>query len=145
MDERTQQEGTTRDDAIAVVEDFLHAMEQMDAERAVALLHPDVEYRNVPFPPARGKRAVEQQLRGFARYATAVELRNHHIAANGPVVLTERTDTIQVGRVKAAFWVCGTFEVQDGKIRVWRDRFDFFDLTRGVAWGLARALLPGGG
>jgi limonene-1,2-epoxide hydrolase len=22
------------------------------------------------------------------------------------------------------FWACGTFEIRDGKIAVWRDRFD---------------------
>ena len=58
----------------------------------------------------------------------------HHIAADGPVVLTERTDVLGVGPVRAAFWVCGTFEVHDGRITVWRDRFDFADLT----WSFVR-------
>ena len=132
----------TATDAIAVVEEFLGAMERLDADRVVELLHPEVEYRNVPFPAAKGKRAVERQLRGFARYATGVELRNHHIAASGRIVLTERTDVIEVGRVRAAFWVCGTFEVQDGRIRLWRDRFDFVDLSWAVLRGLVGALLP---
>ena len=35
----------------------------------------------------------------------------------------------QSGMWRAAFWVCGTFEVHDGRITVWRDRFDFADLT----------------
>jgi limonene-1,2-epoxide hydrolase len=41
-----------------------------------------------------------------------------------------------------AFWVCGTFEVRDGRITLWRDRFDYADLTwaflRGTAAGLLR-------
>ncbi|HLU42651.1 MAG TPA: limonene-1,2-epoxide hydrolase family protein [Microthrixaceae bacterium] len=132
----------TATDAIAVVEEFLGAMERLDADRVVELLHPEVEYRNVPFPAAKGKRAVERQLRGFARYATGIELRTHHIAANGPIVLTERTDVIEVGRVRAAFWVCGTFEVRDGRIRLWRDRFDLVAVTWALLKGLVGALLP---
>ena len=37
--------------------------------------------------------------------------------------------------------MCGTFEVRDGRITLWRDRFDFFDVVRGFVVGGARALL----
>ena len=126
---------------IGVVTRFLDALEHVDTEAALELLDPSVEYQNVPFPPARGFAAVEQQLRGFERYLNGFEVRMHHIAANGPVVLTERTDVLGVGPVRAAFWVCGTFEVHDGRITVWRDRFDYVDLTWAFVRGTARALL----
>jgi limonene-1,2-epoxide hydrolase len=122
-----------------VVTDFLRALEDFDLERALELLDPDIEYQNVPFPPARGLHAVEQQLGGMVRYFSGFEAINHNIAANGPVVLTERTDVIELGRVRMEFWVCGTFEVHDGRIRVWRDRFDFADMTLAMVRGLARA------
>ena len=128
---------------IEVVEEFLGALQRLDVDRAVELLAPDVVYQNVPFPPARGLRAVEQQLRGLGRYATAFEAVNHHIASNGSVVLTERTDVITVGRWRSAFWVCGTFEVRGGRIVLWRDRFDFADLTWAMLRGAVAAVLPG--
>ena len=128
---------------IEVVEEFLGALKRLDVDRAVGLLAPDVVYQNVPFPPARGVRAVEQQLRGLARYATGFQAINHHIASSGPVVLTERTDVITVGRWRSAFWVCGTFEVRDGRIELWRDRFDFADLTWAMLRGAIGAVLPG--
>ena len=128
---------------IEVVEEFLGALERLDVDRAVGLLAPVVVYQNVPFPPARGVRAVEQQLRGLARYATGFQAINHHIASSGPVVLTERTDVITVGRWRSAFWVCGTFEVRDGRIELWRDRFDFADLTWAMLRGAIGAVLPG--
>jgi limonene-1,2-epoxide hydrolase len=131
-----------RSAAIGVVEDFLMALEQFDTERAIALLHPEVEYQNVPFPPARGRQAVARQLQGFDRYFTGFEARTHHIAAEGDVVLTERTDVLELGRLRASFWVCGTFELEDGLIRVWRDRFDFADISIGFLRGAVRALLP---
>jgi limonene-1,2-epoxide hydrolase len=39
-------------------------------------------------------------------------------------VLTERTDTMMFGSAPASFWVCGRFEVRDGKITHWRDYYD---------------------
>ena len=128
---------------IEVVEEFLGALQRLDVDRAVELLAPDVVYQNVPFPPARGVRAVEQQLRGLAKYATGFEAINHHIASSGQIVLTERTDIITVGRWRSAFWVCGTFEVRDGRIELWRDRFDFADLAWAMLRGAIGAVLPG--
>lgn len=126
---------------IEVVEQFLGALERLDIDAAVALLHPDVTYQNVPLPTARGLRAVERQLRWLGRYGRAFEVRWHNVAANGPVVLTERTDVLTFGPVAAAFWVCGTFEVRDGRIVMWRDRFDFADVTWSIVRGAVRALV----
>jgi limonene-1,2-epoxide hydrolase len=48
----------------------------------------------------------------------------HHIVADGPVVLTERTDVFVLPNVTIELPVMGTFEVRDGKIAAWRDYFD---------------------
>lgn len=124
---------------IRVVEAFLEALGRLDAEAALTLLDPQVAYRNVPFPAARGLPAVGKQLHGMARIFSGFAAISHNIAANGPVVLTERTDILQVGRWRAAFWVCGTFEVHDGLITSWTDRFDFADMTWAMLRGLAVA------
>lgn len=129
---------------IETVEAFLAALERFDLDTALALLAPGVVYQNVPFPPARGHAAVARQLEGLARWGSGFSVVNHNIAANGPVVLTERTDVLTVGRVDAAFWVCGTFEVHDGAITVWRDRFDLVDFSLSWLRGLGKALVHGG-
>lgn len=135
------QDTTTATD---VVRDFLAALEDLDIDRAVALLADDAVYQNVPLPPARGRRAVEKQLRFLGRYGSGFEVHYDNVAAEGGTVLTERTDVLVFGPVRAAFWVCGTFEVRDGLITLWRDRFDFFDLARAFVVGVGRALLGGG-
>ena len=132
---------TTDGDPISVVRAFLGALERLDIDAAVALLSEDARYQNVPFPPARGRRAVEQQLRGLARFGSGFEVHYDNVAADGGTVLTERTDVLIIGPVRAAFWVCGTFEVRDGRITLWRDRFDFVDVLRGFLVGGVRALL----
>lgn len=131
---------STSDDPIEVVRSFLAALERLDIEAAVDLLTDDVRYQNVPFPPAKGIGAVERQLRWLGRYGDGFEVDWINVAADGGTVLTERTDALVFGRVRAAFWVCGTFEVQGGKIVLWRDRFDFVDFTWAWIRGGAKAL-----
>jgi len=126
---------------IEVVQAFLGALERLDIDAAVAMLAEDVVYQNVPFPPARGRRAVEKQLRWLGRYGSGFEVEYENLAADGPTVLTERTDVLVFGRLRAAFWVCGTFEVRDGRITLWRDRFDFVDFLLAFVRGGLKALL----
>ena len=125
---------------IEVVQRFLDALQHGETDAAVDLLAPEAIWHNVPFPPARGRDSIARQLRGMERYDMAFEVRMHNIAANGAVVLTERTDVLTVGPVGGEFWVCGTFEVRDGQITVWRDRFDFVDVLAGTVRRTLRGL-----
>jgi Limonene-1,2-epoxide hydrolase catalytic domain len=47
-----------------------------------------------------------------------------NIAANGPVVMTERVDVFTLAGKTFDLRVMGAFEVNDGKINAWRDYFD---------------------
>lgn len=131
---------TTTVHEIEVVEAFLAALERLDVDAAMALADPGLVYQNVPFPPTRSAAQAARLLKGLARVGTGFEARILNIASDGPIVLTERIDVLARGRFQAAFWVCGTFEVRDGKIVLWRDRFDFADVTVAVLKGLVRAL-----
>jgi limonene-1,2-epoxide hydrolase len=128
-------------DPKAVVIEFLAALQRMDLDGALALTTDDLVYQNVPLPPTRSRAAARKLLRTFIHPSAGFEVEMHNIAAEGGVVLTERTDVLIRGRFAASFWVCGTFEVRDGRIAVWRDRFDFADFTFACLKGGARALL----
>jgi hypothetical protein len=54
----------------------------------------------------------------------ASEFRVINIAANGPVVMTERVDVFKLPKKSFEIPVMGIFEISDGKIRAWRDYFD---------------------
>ncbi|MBX3284347.1 MAG: nuclear transport factor 2 family protein [Actinobacteria bacterium] len=130
-------------DPQAVVEAFLHALAASDVEGAAALLADDVRYVNVGLPTVRGRARVAKVLGGLAKPSTSFEVYLHAISADGPVVLTERTDVLVFGSLRAQFWVCGRFDVRDGRIELWRDAFDFVDITRAFLRGLAGMVLPG--
>jgi len=127
--------------SVATVKAFLDALGRLDTDAALALLADDVVYQNVSLPKANGKAAVAKQLGLFGRYCKGFEAINHRIVGDGDTVLTERTDIIEIGRVRSEFWVCGTFEVRDGKIVLWRDYFDWANIIAGTAKGAGRALV----
>ncbi len=126
---------------IQVVESFLQALQAKDLERAAALLADDVVYQNVPLPADRGKRAVVKTLKAFQRFVTEFEVRMRNIAERDGVVLTERVDVLSGPFVYLDIWVCGTFEVKEGKIALWRDYFDLSACTAKLFTGKLRKLL----
>ena len=125
---------------IDLVVEFLARLEGGDIPGALDLMSEDAVYQNVPLPPDRGKAAVRRTLERMMGVGDGFRVEYDNVAANGPVVLTERTDILSVRGVNARFWVCGTFEVHDGRITLWRDRFDWADFTFAWVRGGARAV-----
>jgi limonene-1,2-epoxide hydrolase len=129
-------------DPQAVVEAFLGALAAGDMDTAADLLDEDVIYVNVGFPAVRGRRRTIGLLRALARPHWSFEVYLHAIAANGATVLTERTDALSIGPLRLQFWVAGRFDVQDGRISLWRDSFDYLDTFRALIRALAGVLIP---
>ncbi len=124
----------------AVVRRFFELLIGKDAAAAAELLAVDVEWRNTGFPTIRGGRRVGGMLRDMERRRISFSAELHHVAASGPVVLTERTDYLGAGRFTADFWVCGTFRVEDGRIVLWDDHFSLGNFMTGVGRGALRAI-----
>jgi limonene-1,2-epoxide hydrolase len=123
------------------VEVFLHALQDQDFDTADAALADDLVYQNVGLPTIHGRhRAIKlfRQMEGRARF----EVKIHRIAADGTAVLTERTDALIFGPLRLQFWVCGVFEIYDGRITLWRDYFDFYDMFKATLRGLAGLVVP---
>ena len=125
---------------IEVVEQFLARLEELDIDGALELCSEDVFYQNVSLPGARGKEAVGNQLRTLERFGTGFRAEMRNIAANGPVVLTERIDVLVRGGFTMEFWVCGSFEVREGRIVLWRDYFDWANVLASGVKGAGRAV-----
>jgi limonene-1,2-epoxide hydrolase len=128
-------------DKAHVVEVLLSSLQAQDADGAAAVLDENLVYQNVGFPTIHGRaravklfRAMEGRL-GF-------EVKIHRIAVNGSSVLTERTDVLQFGRLRLQFWVCGVFEVSGGRITLWRDYFDMWDMSKALVRGAIGAAVP---
>ena len=93
----------------------------------------DAVYHNIPQAPVTGREAIASLIDSFIRPGPpgieSIEFRVINIAANGPVVMTERVDVFRVADRSFELQVMGTFEVTDGKINAWRDYFDMNQFT----------------
>jgi limonene-1,2-epoxide hydrolase len=114
-------------------------MAARETKQAVALLDDEVVWKNTGLPTVKGRR-VGGMLLDAERRGLTVDITIHHAAAEGDVVLTDRTDVLRKGRWEASFWVRGTFVVRDGKIVLWDDAFSWADFLRGSVVGLTRLI-----
>ena len=93
----------------------------------------DAVYHNIPQAPITGREAIADTIDSFIRPGPpgieSIEFRLINIAANGPVVMTERVDVFTLSDKSFELPVMGIFEVSDGKIRAWRDYFDTNQFT----------------
>lgn len=130
---------------IEIVESFFAAATALDFDRAFAHFTDDIEYQNVPLPPDRGRRKVERTLRTFLAVTSRFEVIIHNIAERDGVVLTERTDILRGALLDTEFWCDGTFVIRDGRIAVWRDRFDVLQVGSQIALSPLRKLARAAG
>ncbi|GFG76367.1 limonene-1,2-epoxide hydrolase family protein [Mycobacterium botniense] len=131
---------STRDNT-HLVEAFLNALQDEDFDAAGAALADDLVYHNVGLPTIYGRDRTMKLFRGM-QGRVRFEVKIHRIAADESAVLTERTDALIFGPLRIQFWVCGVFEVHDGRITLWRDYFDFYDMLKATVRGLAAMVLP---
>jgi len=128
---------------IQIAEQFLDRLAAGEIDAAADMLAADVEYSNVSLPTVRGRERVRRLAHlTLGRPGAGFEVYNHAISAAGNSVLTERTDVIKMGRLRIQFWVCGRFDVENGEIVLWRDRFDWMNYTAATLRGLIGVFVP---
>jgi len=103
------------------------------AAELAAFFTDDAVYHNIPLAPVSGRAAIAKNFASFIRPGApgieTLHLRIINIAANAPVVLTERVDVFKLPTKSFELQVMGTFEVNGGKISAWRDYFDINQFT----------------
>lgn len=135
--------GMTSQTPIDIATALLDGLARDDIDAALGVVDDDIDYTNVSMPTVRGKKRVGKIFAPMARNSrVGFNYRMVNVSADGPVVLTERVDEIRIGRVHLQFWVCGRFEVREGRIVVWRDYFDYLDFTKAIVRGLVGAVIP---
>jgi limonene-1,2-epoxide hydrolase len=102
--------------------------DDMSADDLAAFFCDDAIYHNMPMAPVVGRQNIASNIASFIRPGPpsiqGLEFHIVNIAANGPVVMTERVDVFKLPDTSFELPVMGTFEIIDGKINAWRDYFD---------------------
>src|ERR1700730_1977060 len=119
---------------IEIVRRFCAAWSDNIAAAELAAFFTDAAvYHDIPLAPVTGREAIANNIASFIRPGApgieSIQFRVINIAANGPVVMTERVDVFKLPDKSFELPVMGTFEVSDGKISAWRDYFDMNQFT----------------
>jgi limonene-1,2-epoxide hydrolase len=116
-----------------IIRDFIAAWSRLDVDEIVSYFAEDGIYHNMPTQPVQGQAALRQFIAAFLKTWTKTDWDVVNIMSRGNVVIAERLDrTVAMGKA-VNLPCCGVFEMENGKIKVWRDYFDMATYTRAVS------------
>jgi limonene-1,2-epoxide hydrolase len=115
-----------------VIVDFIEAWSRLDPSELADFFTEDGVYHNMPSQPVEGRANVEALIRGFSAGWTETTWDVLTIMSSGDTVVAERVDRTTAGDRSVDLPVVGVFELEDGKIKVWRDYFDLGTYTRAM-------------
>ena len=115
-----------------IIRDFIAAWPSLDAERLAAFFTEDGVYHNMPIAAVAGRANLKGFIAAFLKDWTRTEWEIRHIVAAGDLVIAERIDRTWIGDKAIVLPCCGVFEMEAGKIQVWRDYFDMGTYIKGA-------------
>ncbi|MBC8292110.1 MAG: nuclear transport factor 2 family protein [Proteobacteria bacterium] len=124
--------GATEKDNEQVIRDFVEAWSRLDADELVAYFTDDGVYHNMPMGPVAGRDNVRELIKGFLSSWTETTWDLLNLASVGDVVIAERLDRTVAGDKSVDLPCVGVFEMKGGKIKTWRDYFDFATYSRAM-------------
>lgn len=115
-----------------VVESLFAALVANDVTAANTLIGDDIVWRNTGLPTARG-RLVRRILTAMPKLRIRFSAVDHAFTSQiDGSVRFDRRDTLSWGPLSTTFFVSGVFEVRDGKVRLWDDRYRMREVLRGL-------------
>ena len=115
-----------------LVEAFCAAWSRLDPVELAGYFAEDGVYHNMPTGPVKGRKEIEGFIRGFTASWTKTDWEIVTLAEAGDVVIAERVDRTKAGEKSVDLPCAGVFEMENGKIKVWRDYFDLGTYARAM-------------
>ena len=112
-----------------IIRDFIAAWSRLDVKELLEFFTDDGCYHNMPMQPAKGRKNVEQLISGFLSTWTETQWEIINIASSGNIVIAERVDKTKTTGGNVDLPCVGVFELENGKIKEWRDYFDMGTYT----------------
>lgn len=120
-------------DNVEIIREFIGAWSRLDPEELASYFSEDGVYHNMPMGPVAGRDNVKQMIAGFTADWTTTTWDIVTLMGDGDIVVAERVDRTKLGEKSVDLPCTGIFEMQDGKIKVWRDYFDLGTYTRAAS------------
>jgi len=115
-----------------IISEFIAAWSRLDPGELAGYFADDGVYHNIPIGPISGRGNIEEFIRGFVGGWDETSWELLQIMSSGNLVIAERVDRTRVGEKSVELPCVGVFEMEGGKIKIWRDYFDFATYQRGL-------------
>lgn len=116
-----------------IVTEFINAWSALDVSSLVDYFCEDGCYFNIPLEPVKGREALHAFIEGFLSTWSETEWDIRTIMSSGDIVIAERLDRTKTSAGNVDLPCVGIFEMQDGKIKEWRDYFDMATYTNAMS------------
>jgi len=116
-----------------IVREFIAAWSNLDVEELIGYFAKDGTYHNMPMAPVTGQDNLHGFIKAFLASWEKTDWEITNLLVNGDLVMVERVDRTSVGGRYVELPCLGVFEMENGKIKVWRDYFDMATFTNAMA------------
>ncbi|MDA1075526.1 MAG: nuclear transport factor 2 family protein [Proteobacteria bacterium] len=116
-----------------LIKEFIACWSKLDASQLAGYFTDDGCYHNMPARPVKGRDNVEQFIKGFLSNWTETTWDIISIAENDGTVFCERLDRTRTKAGNVDLPCVGVFEMEGGKIKVWRDYFDMNTFVKAMS------------
>jgi limonene-1,2-epoxide hydrolase len=108
-----------------IIFEFINAWSRLDAKELSSYFTENGIYHNIPIEPVTGRKEIEDFINNFSASWTDTNWDILNIVSKNNIVFTERLDRTKAEGGKSVELPCvGIFEMERGKIKIWRDYFD---------------------
>ena len=116
-----------------IIREFIGAWSRLDPAELSRFFTEDGVYHNMPTGPVRGRENVQNMIAGFIATWTETRWEIVHLVSSGDVVIAERLDRTKAGDKAVDLPCTGVFEMENGKIKIWRDYFDLATYVKAMS------------
>jgi limonene-1,2-epoxide hydrolase len=116
-----------------IIREFIEAWSRLDPDELSSYFTEDGVYHNMPSGPVAGRENVRKMIAGFIGSWTETQWDVLNLVSAGDVVIAERLDRTKAGDKAVDLPCTGVFEMENGKIKVWRDYFDLTTYMKGMS------------
>ncbi|GAB4148643.1 MAG: hypothetical protein Tsb0016_19720 [Sphingomonadales bacterium] len=107
-----------------VAMDMVAAWEAIDLDKVIDLFSPDGALHSMMIDPIVGREALRTHLAPMFAGIDYLKLNLVNVAVLGNTVLLERVDEFSFNGKKGAVPVVGVLEIENGKVKMWREYYD---------------------